>query len=358
MTATAIVANRVRAPLHAVGGGAGAYGQATLHLSFVGGNSTYANGDTPSFGPYDSIDASVGGIAGVDGLDIADSVITGNDCKAHSDEPAHTVGANEGGALTFGSLSLVRSTVSDNTLSAVVEGSDPTTYGYAGALGGGIRGAYVSIVDSTINGNRVFASADNPAYFAFAYAIGAGVAGFSPYDELTITNSTISGNTAESAGGPTTYHDSVAGAARVRSFSVRIANSTIAFNSANYGGGLSFKGVPAATMNSTIVAKNSPAFGGDIVGTVPVTIAGANNLVGSVDPSVTPPGDTLFGDPRLAPLSFNGGLTRTHMLRGGSPAIDAGNDAAGLTWDQRGLGFPRTIGRRTDIGAVEARGVR
>jgi len=37
----------------------------------------------------------------------------------------------------------------------------------------------------------------------------------------------------------------------------------------------------------------------------------------------------------------------------GSPAIDAGSNPLSLTTDQRGAGFPRTIGAGTDIGAYE-----
>jgi hypothetical protein len=43
---------------------------------------------------------------------------------------------------------------------------------------------------------------------------------------------------------------------------------------------------------------------------------------------------------------------KTHALRPGSPAIDAGNDN-GYTIDQRGTGFPRVIGSAADIGAFE-----
>jgi hypothetical protein len=37
----------------------------------------------------------------------------------------------------------------------------------------------------------------------------------------------------------------------------------------------------------------------------------------------------------------------------GSPSIDAGNNVAALATDQRGAGFLRHVGRRTDIGAFE-----
>jgi len=65
-----------------------------------------------------------------------------------------------------------------------------------------------------------------------------------------------------------------------------------------------------------------------------------------------PPG-TIQSDPLLLPLANNGGPTRTHALGSGSPAVDAGNNSAGLTTDQRGSGFPRIVGPAPDIGAFE-----
>lgn len=59
----------------------------------------------------------------------------------------------------------------------------------------------------------------------------------------------------------------------------------------------------------------------------------------------------------LGPLADNGGLTFTHALLPGSPAIDAGDPLAvagvGDTplYDQRGAPFGRVVGGRIDIGA-------
>lgn len=78
----------------------------------------------------------------------------------------------------------------------------------------------------------------------------------------------------------------------------------------------------------------------------------ANNLIGPSS-SVTLPPDTIGGDPMLLPLHDNGGPTRTHALRVGSPAVDAGNEVSGYTTDQRGTGFPRVVGAAADIGAFE-----
>jgi hypothetical protein len=68
---------------------------------------------------------------------------------------------------------------------------------------------------------------------------------------------------------------------------------------------------------------------------------------------VTLPPDTISADPLLGPLQDNGGPTFTHALLEGSPAIDAGNNAAGLDFDQRGDGYPRVSGTGADIGAFE-----
>jgi len=64
------------------------------------------------------------------------------------------------------------------------------------------------------------------------------------------------------------------------------------------------------------------------------------------------PSDTIFADPLLAPLADNGGLTPTHALLSGSPAIDAGDDG-GWDTDQRGTGYPRVLNAHADIGAYE-----
>ena len=62
---------------------------------------------------------------------------------------------------------------------------------------------------------------------------------------------------------------------------------------------------------------------------------------------------TINGCPRLAPLTNNGGSTRTLALLPGSPAIDAGYDPFSLGTDQRGAGFDRVVGANADIGAYE-----
>jgi hypothetical protein len=59
----------------------------------------------------------------------------------------------------------------------------------------------------------------------------------------------------------------------------------------------------------------------------------------------------IDADPEVAALADNGGPTKTMALTAGSPAIDAGDDAACPATDQRGV--PRPQGPHCDIGAYE-----
>jgi hypothetical protein len=66
-------------------------------------------------------------------------------------------------------------------------------------------------------------------------------------------------------------------------------------------------------------------------------------------------GPLYASDPLLGPLANNGGPTLTMLPQPGSPAINNGfvAFAAGINFDQRGLGFPRVVGAAVDIGALE-----
>ena len=57
-------------------------------------------------------------------------------------------------------------------------------------------------------------------------------------------------------------------------------------------------------------------------------------------------------NPVLGPLGYHGGPVMTLPLLPGSPAIDAGDDAACPPTDARGV--PRPFGAHCDIGAYEA----
>ena len=72
-------------------------------------------------------------------------------------------------------------------------------------------------------------------------------------------------------------------------------------------------------------------------------------------------GNLVGVSPNLGPLADNGGLTQTHALLDGSPAIDAGDPGIGFDaseFDQRDAPSARVVdgevnGLRIDIGAYE-----
>ena len=152
---------------------------------------------------------------------------------------------------------------------------------------------------------------------------------------VTITNSTLSGNSASNNGGGI-YN--TGGTAIVTS-------STLSGNSADFGGGISNRGT--ATITNSIVANSS---GGDLENNTPDNFfTGSFNLIGDGQDLGGLTG-TITGDPLLGPLAFNAGPTETHALLPGSPAINAGDDNVTQTEDQRGLA--RNF-NGVDIGAFE-----
>ena len=116
---------------------------------------------------------------------------------------------------------------------------------------------------------------------------------------------------------------------------------------------------------STIVADNTSDFDVACFGSPSsCEVNGFNNLIRN--PGAVVPPDTIVGrSAQLAPLANYGGTVtgapghattgalKTHILYNGSPAIDAGVNPEGFLFDERGNGFPRTVGPATDIGAVE-----
>ncbi|HEX8281414.1 MAG TPA: dockerin type I repeat-containing protein, partial [Chthoniobacterales bacterium] len=142
---------------------------------------------------------------------------------------------------------------------------------------------------------------------------------------------------------------------------VTIVSSTIAHNAAtSFGGGIVrvSSGNPIFLRNSLVA--NNTATGGvasDLSGTV---TSQGYNLVETTSNFVT--GDqtgNIYGvDPNIGALEDNGGVTFTHALLSGSPAIDKGN-SGGVTTDQRAFARPFDIASvpnaadGADIGAYE-----
>ncbi len=206
----------------------------------------------------------------------------------------------------------------------------------AAGIGGGIfeDDVIMLIEDSTISGNTA--------------AVGGGIFLYAD-TAATIRNSTISGNTATGGNGGGIYFYNEGGSV------LTIQNSTIANNT---GGGIYLYNSSATAqllLASTIVANNTVA---DINGSGAPQFTANNSLirVPAAGAVITGSGNIAGQDPLLGALANNGGPTQTMALQAGSPAIDAGSNPAALAFDQRGAGFPRTVGAQTDIGAVEGVG--
>ena len=105
-----------------------------------------------------------------------------------------------------------------------------------------------------------------------------------------------------------------------------------------------------AEVRNTLIANN----GWDCGPTFGDFPSAGYNLDSDGSCGLTAPGDLSDVDPVLGSLGDNGGLTPTHALLHGSPAIDAGDDLTCATTDQRGVARPQ--GNACDIGAFEARG--
>ncbi|MEM1070138.1 MAG: choice-of-anchor Q domain-containing protein [Planctomycetota bacterium] len=291
------------------------------------------------------IDGSGGGIRNESNLTLIDTVITGN---------VATAGA--GVANYLGTLRLLRSTVSGN-------GDVNTLRGGGVSNESNYDSASVEVTDSTITGNRADSGGGihNYSYDGSANTtivrstvsgnsadFGGGVANESVYAyepvvraTLIMRNSTISGNTASVSGGGT-FNQATA----YSEASFQINNSTIASNSATVNGGGVFQvdsDGASTTLTSTLVAGNQADAGVDVF-----SDAASATFTFVQDPDghsiVDSQQNNIVGlNPLLGPLQDNGGLTQTHLPESISPVIDTGSNLDSLDSDQRGNAFRRTV---------------
>lgn len=214
-------------------------------------------------------------------------------------------GGYGGGAFLGGDVTIVRSAVHANT---------------AGSVGGLLLTGTNAAGNLVIDGSTIADNYGSESYFGAGVYLGS---------NAVVTNSTITGNTEANA------------------------------IDGKYGAGLSAKYGTTIDLVSTIVAGNTmydgsthlPSDIGAALGADPALVTGSHNLAGFS--TSTLPGDTRFTlDPRLDSLGGNGGPTPTMAPLTGSLAFNAG--IGGGDYDQRGPGFPRSIGAGVDIGAFES----
>lgn len=232
-----------------------------------------------------------------------------------------------GGAFinSGGSVLISESTIAENTANS--GGGGFSNYG---------SGVF-TFEKSTISGNRAYDKRGG---------------GLALYTQTDLNNVTISGNQATQYGG---------GVFVDTANSVTFKNSTITGNDTH--GAYLNNSNSNVTMHNTIVAGNS---GGSIFGNANLQASSSYNLFGTGSSGGLTNGvngnQVGVTDPKLGPLADNGGLTQTHALLTGSPAIDAGDASviSGISTDQRGL--PRLADSASDpddtptpdIGAFEA----
>lgn len=237
-------------------------------------------------------------------------------------------------------------TISGNSMSRVFEVANGATAfladvaianGVVNGAGGGIlnNGTLTLSYSQVTNNSAVFGGGifnnegtvvvENSTIYSNSTSLtGGAISNFA--GTLDIRNSTVSSNSSTLL---------VGGIETLGTQPVTIRNSTITLNQ---GGGLDVENGASVQVWNTIIAGNN---GFDISGTL--GSGSSFNLIG--------------GDPRLAPLTNNGGTTQTHALLPDSPARNAGSNAlipSGMVFDQRGFNFSRIISERVDIGAFEA----
>jgi CSLREA domain-containing protein len=326
------------------GGAIANYGTLTIN------NGTFANNIINGHGQ--------GGAIYNDGpLSISNSTFTGNhayDGGALYDNPGSTADITTsmfsdnsaeygGGILNYiGTLSITNSTIRANTGSS---------------QGAGIHNAgTLFLTDSTVSENNAnqpntFSSGGGIYNTGKMTAIGSlfwkntatgDGGGIYNSSSLTILNSTFSENTASDTGG-----------GLYNSGTSDITNITI---SGSFVGTYPFaSGIHNAGMmnfSNSILANSSS--GSNCYNDASTGIIGLNtsNLIESNAAAPNSCGtSSLSSDPKLGSLADNGGPTQTMALLPGSPALDAGDDAACAIADQRSVGRPQ--GSHCDIGAYE-----
>jgi hypothetical protein len=274
----------------------------------------------------DGVSAFGGGVAAIRGLALSASVVSGN-----------VASSSQSGFAFGGGVALISNSYQwpyGNFLSKYSE----IRGNVAGTNGGAVYvGAYrAGVFDSTIAGNSAGRSSGGVLF------------NLTSNGGTYIQNTTVSGNHSSSGyGGMAAYGGTIS-----------VLGSTITGNSTAGIG----ESVGGANFYGRTIDLESSIFSGNLASGVPHdvrtsgalgNVIGANNLVGVAVGIVPPNGLITTNNPGLGSLVNNGGLTRTHALLSGSPAIDTGSNNQNIPLDQRGLGFPRVIGAAADIGAFE-----
>jgi hypothetical protein len=302
--------------------GPGNQGHLTLIDTIIDGNTAGEDGGGGIYNPIGSM------------LTLSNTTVTSNKVTGF--------GGDGGGIYNNGRASISHGTITGNIVDHI-----------SGFAGGGIYSiSTIAVSDTNISNNSAYSGG------------GTYVAG-----SATVMNTTIAGNTADGTGGIAVSGDS--------GTVVQMTNSTLSGNiSTNPSpigtfAAVSVSSGDAATLTNTTIAGNTRGIvvisGGSLTlknsivadsadenckGTV---TSGDYNLDSSTTCGLNMVHDQSNANPLLDALHVNApGITATHALLPGSPAIDHGGTSANgcPSTDQRGVARP--IGNACDTGAYEA----
>ncbi|HKC23393.1 MAG TPA: choice-of-anchor Q domain-containing protein, partial [Thermoanaerobaculia bacterium] len=241
----------------------------------------------------------------------------------------HNYSPHGGAVACAGTLTIADSELYDNHA--------PTLDGTAGGA------VYANLCSLTITGSTLHG---NSSGIAGAVALFSG--------NGTLSNSTFGGNTADTDGGAVYV-------AAMTSNSLGVWSCTFSDNHAlnGNGGGIYVGDSFTVQLHDSILGFNW--HGTELMQTNdcsgPVGSDGTN-IINFKGATCTVTGSYSTEDPLLGPLQDNGGLAPTFALLAGSPAIDAGvlgpcpaTASTFLSKDERGVN--RVIGARCDLGAYE-----
>lgn len=335
------------------------------HLTLSGGTTTTVGGALYASGAGTTLTVSNTTVSGnhANGRGGGISVTGGDDLILSNSTITDNTSNSEGGGLNVQSK---HATISNSTISDNIATCTNNVYCTGGIY---FAGVHVDFTRSTVSGNSATCTAAVcPATVGALYAW---------VSSVSFVNSTITGNNATGADGVvggvweshntvSTYHD------------LTLTNTTVAGNSATAtsatatdaaGGvliGLHYD-TGAMTAANSIIATNTATLSGSASPTPDVNINAANaataaisfSVLGNAASAAFTGNSNVFSDtPGLGPLQNNGGPTKTLALLAGSVAINAGSNALALdanaqplTIDQTGAG--RIFNATVDIGAYE-----
>lgn len=276
--------------------------------------------------------------------------------------------AEGGGIRSTGTLTVTNTLLEGNNASrggALFVSNGSATFSQSeiranwAAYGGGVRqtGGVLVLTDVTLEGNGYASSGTKVTTGGGAISWDGGSA--------SLMNVTMSANWASYGGG----FDHANG-------DTTLTNVTISGNNAVGAGAVDQNGGSITLTNVTIAANLAPFFAGGITNRGGALSLKNTLLSGNVNPdnnrssncyrpisgvsfSLSSDFTCGFGADRdnvalpLSPLGRHGGLTWTHLLQPGSPAIDGGTGSGCPPTDQRGIRRPQS--QACDVGAVEMR---